>query len=316
MSNEPHNDAPLDAEAIDAERMIHALLCGRCDEPERSRLLERLACERPLQELLAEMIRTRRLARAAYGYPPTDAALRPSPAATGGHDEASGDRVRRLWPRRATWRRAFWRIAGGAVVAASVFLALDVHRTNLLLRRQLSAQPGYGAGQTPALAVGQVQPAELQRFMTIWSEVTIGATGDEARPWILMTGQSGQFGYIGGPSTQNVEAKPIVVRVMLVSADGKVLEKSNLLLPRGRTGPLTLADAGTLWDMPLGLEVNSSGSEATVGLRLGRGGRNVAGITGRVRVGSQAEEIGRLKVAGKDLRVIVHALPVNGGPMS
>jgi hypothetical protein len=294
---------------------MHALLCGRCEDAERIDLLGRLTRDAALRDLLAEMIHTQQRARTAYGYPPVGKDLPAGPAASELVGRVSDAIRARRVSRRATWRRAFWRVAVGAVVAASVLLAWDVQRTNVLLRRELSKSGGGTHQAGPRLAIGRVQPAELQRFMTIWSEVAGDDAGGEGRPWILMTGQSGQFGYIGGPSPSG-EARPIVVRVLLATADGEVLEKSNLLLPRGRTGRLTLADAGTLWDMPLGLEVDSSGSEATVGLRVGRGGRDVAGITGRVHVGSEAEEIGRLKVAGKDLRVIVHALPLGNGPVS
>ena len=328
MSDDTQNDTPSDFDSIETERRLHALLCGRCGEPDRTRLLEQLTHDQSLRDLLGEMIRTRELARAAYGYPTDDAALPETPTLTQLADLASTPagtdrsrtlpfderRGRALPRRRATWRRAFWRLAGAAVVAASIFLALDVHQTNVLLRRELSTEPGDGRAQ--ALAIARVQPAELQRFMTIWSEVAGNEPGNQGRPWILMTGQNGQFGYLAGPAPANSAARPIVVRVLVVSDDGNVLEKSNVLLPRERTGQLTLADAGQLCNMPLGLEVNSSGSETTVGLKVGEGEHNIAGITGRVQVGREAEEIGRVKIGGRDLRVIVQALPLNGKPMS
>ncbi len=299
-------------EQLDTERSIHALLCGRCDDAERVALLKRIARDEHLRGLLGEMIQTRELARAAYGYPVDDRSLPinlPTALAgsrTGGeHADAASPAIRRrlVLP---LGRRAFWRLAGAAVVAASIFLAVDVHQTNVLLRRQMLA----GVNGTDPIPASQLQPAEMQRLRNIWAEVADGA--EASRPWILLSGQSGEFGYVNGPKPTEAD-RPIVVRLILVSADGKVVERSNLLLPRQAIGRLSLADVGRLWGMPLNMEVDSSGSHTNVALTVGHGGENSVGISGKVRVGNGAEEIGWLRVAGKDLRVIIQALPLNAG---
>ena len=302
-----------DQEQLDTECSIHALLCGRCDDAERFALLKRIARDENLRGLLGEMIQTQELARAAYGYPAADQSLQLGlPAAFANlpagqeHREAAKCAPRRRLGSSA-WRRALWRMAAGAVIAASVFLAIDVHRTNVLLREQLLAE-GNRVEPIPAV---QFQPAEMQRLRDIWAEVADG--GEASRTWILMSGQSGEFGYVNGTKPTGAN-RPIVVRLILVSADGKVVEKSNLLLPRQAIGKLLLADVGRLWGMPLGLEVDSSDSRTHVALTVGQGGgADSVGISGRVRVGNGAEEIGWLRVAGKDLRVIVQAIPLSAG---
>jgi len=199
-------------------------------------------------------------------------------------------------------------VAGAAVVAASVLLVLDVHRTNEVLREQVSQQGGQGQ---PVFAL-RVDPAELRNLRNVWSEIAGGEESGSARPWILLSGQNGQFGYVEDGEVRSGETHPIVVRVLLVSAEGKVLEKSSLLLPGRKAGRLSLADAGKLGDLPIGLEIEAAGAMTRVGLTVGQNGRQAAGISGRVQLGNDAEEIGRLRVAGKDLRVIVQAVPLNG----
>jgi len=302
-----------DQEQLDTECSIHALLCGRCDDAERFALLKRIARDENLRGLLGEMIQTQELARAAYGYPGADQSLQLSlPAALA--DLSAGQEHREAAkpaPRRrlglSAWRRTFWPAAVGAVIAASVFLAIDVHRTNVLLREQFLAE---GNRVEPILA-GQIQPAEMQRLRDIWAEVADG--GEASRTWIFMGGQSGEFGYVSGAKPTGTD-RPIVVRLILLSADGKVMEKSNLLLPRQAIGRLSLADAGRLWGMQLGLEVDSSDSRTRVALTVGQGGGgDSVGVSGKVRVGNGAEEIGWLRVAGKDLRVIIQAIPLSAG---
>jgi len=300
-----------DEEQLDAERSIHALLCGRLDDAGRLSLLKRIARDSKLRGLLAEMIQTQELARAAYGYPADDrsppiglpAALVEPRAGLERPDSASPAVRRRL--ALPAWRRIFWPLAGAAVVAASVFLAIDVHQTNVLLRRQISA----GVSGPEPIPASQLQPAELQRLRNIWAQVDEGT--EASSPWILLSGQSGEFGYVNGPRPTGAN-QPIVVRVLLVSADGKVVEKSNLLLPQQAIGRLSLADAGRLWGMPLSMEVDSSDGRTSVALTVGHGGEDSVGISGRVRVGNGAEEIGWLRVAGKDLRVIIQALSLKG----
>jgi hypothetical protein len=298
-------------EQLDTERSIHALLCGRCDDAQRLALLKRLARDEQLRGLLAEMIQTQELARAAYGYPPGDQSLelvisKAIENLSGGGEPI--DAAKAAPPRRlgkSLWRRAIWRTAAAAVIAASLFLAIDAHRTNVLLRGQISA-----GGRTEPIPAGQLQPAEMQRLRNIWAE--IADAGEASRTWILMGGQSGEFGYVNGAKPAGAN-RPIVVRLILVSADGKVVEKTNLLLPRPSIGRLALADAGRLLGIPFGLEVDSSDSRTRVALTVGQGGGGSVGVSGKVRVGNGAEEIGWLRVAGKDLRVVIQALPLSVG---
>jgi hypothetical protein len=157
----------------------------------------------------------------------------------------------------------------------------------------------------------QLQPAEMQRLRDIWAEVA--DTGEASRTWILMGGQSGEFGYVNGAKPAGTD-RPIVVRLMLVSADGKVVEKSNLLLPRQAIGRLSLADVGRVLGMQFGIEVDSSDSRTQVALTVGSGSdADSVGVSGKVRVGNGAEEIGWLRIAGQDLRVVIQALPLGAG---
>jgi hypothetical protein len=301
-----------DQEQLDAERSIHALLCGRCDDAQRLALLKRLARDEHLRGLLAEMIRTQELARAAYGYPSGDQSLELviSKAMEGLSKGGQAAKAAKAAPPRrlgkSAWRRVFWPAAAAAVIAASLFLAIDIHRTNVLLREQLSA----AGNRTEPIPAGQLQPAEMQRLRNIWAE--IADAGEASRTWILMGGQSGEFGYVNGAKPAGAN-RPIVVRLILVSADGKVVEKTNLLLPRQSIGRLALVDAGRLLGIPFGLEVDSSESRTRVALTLGQGGGDSVGVSGKVRVGNGAEEIGWLRVAGKDLRVVIQALPLSVG---
>jgi len=295
-----------DHQELDQERSIHALLCGRLGQAERVSLLKSLAQDEQLRDLLAEIIQTQELARAAYGYPADDpsvpAGLTASiaaPAASTRPSSTSKPSNRRLLA-LGPWRRALWRVAAIVVIAASVFVAIDVHRSNVLLRNKLA---GGGGGEP--ITTGQLLPADMQRLRDIWSHVV--DRRETARPWILMSNGSGEFGYVSGLDKSG-PSQPIVLRLTLVSADGKVVETSNLLLPNQAIGRLALADAGRLWGLPLGLVVDSSNRRTRVALTVSRGDDDGAGISGRVRVGDVAEEIGWLRVAGKDVRVIVQAL--------
>ncbi len=300
-----------DQQELDQERLIHALLCGRLGDAKRVSLLKRLAHDEQLRNLLTEIVRTQELARAAYGYPIGDpsvpdglTAAIAAPAAGAEHPSTSKPPHRRLLAFRP-WRRALWRVAAIAVIAASVFVAVDVHRSNVLLRHKLAA-----ADVGEPIPAGQLQPAEMQRLRDIWNQ--IADRRDTSRPWILLNNGSGEFGYVGG-AYKSGAVQPIVLRLTLLSAEGKVVETSNLLLPEQAIGRLALADAGRLWGLPLGLVVDSSNNRTRVALTVSRGGDDGAGISGRVRVGNVAEEIGWLRVGGQDVRVIVQALPLRPG---
>jgi len=297
-----------DQQELDQERSIHALLCGRLGDAERVSLLKSLAQDEQLRDLLTEIIQTQELARAAYGYPVGDpsvpvglTAAIAAPAAGAEHTSTS----KPASPRRLafrSWRRALWRVAAIAVIAASVFVAVDVHHSNVLLRDKLAAA---GAGEP--IPAGQLQPAEMQRLRGIWNQVA--DRRDTCRPWILLNNGSGEFGYVSGTDKSGA-GQPIVLRLIFVSADGKVVKTSNLLLPEQAIGKLRLADVARLGGLPLGLVVDSSNSRTRVALSVSRGGDDGAGISGRVRIGGVAEEIGWLRVAGRDVRVIVQVLPL------
>ncbi len=295
-----------DQQELDQERSIHALLCGRLGEAERVSLLKSLARDERLRDLLTESIQTQELARAVYGYPVDDpsvpvglTAAIAAPVAGATPSSTSKPADRRLLA-LGSWRRALWRVAAIAVIAVSVFVVIDVHRSNVLLREKLSV-----AGAGDPIQAGQLQPAEMQRLRNIWNQVV--DRRETSRPWILMSNGSGEFGYVSS-ADKSGPGQPIVLRLTLVSADGKVVETSSLLLPEQAIGRLALADAGRLWGLPLGLVVDSSNRRTRVALTVSRGDDDGAGISGRVRVGDVAEEIGWLRVAGKDVRVIVQAL--------
>ncbi len=297
-----------DQEQLDTECSIHAMLCGRLAEAEQVSLLKRLARDDQLRDLLAEIIQTQELARAAYGYPigdpsvPVDLTRAIAASAAGAeHPSTSKPEHRRLLAFRP-WRRALWRVAAIVVIAASVFVAVDVHRSNVLLRDKLAT-----AGIGEPIQASQLQPSEIQRLRGVWNQ--IADRRETSRPWILLSNGSGEFGYVGGVYKSG-ERQPIVLRLTLVSAEGKVVETSNLLLPEQAIGKLSLADIGRLWGLPLGLVVDSSNSRTRVALTVSRGGDDGAGISGRVQVGNVAEEIGWLRVAGKDVKVIVQAFPL------
>jgi hypothetical protein len=198
-------------------------------------------------------------------------------------------------------------VAAAVVVAVSLFIAYDAHQSNVRMLAQLTPQARQPGPSMPSA----LTMAELKDYGRIWSQ--IADRRESARPWVLLGNGGGQFGYVGDGGSRG---RLVVLRIQVLSQDGKVLEQNNVLVPAQAVASIAVPEAGQLWGKPLGYEIvcqeGSAGQWAGVAMTVGDGTAQKIGISGRVRLGENPLEIGQLKVDGKDVRVVVQAVPVGG----
>ena len=291
-------------ERLDLERRLHALVCGDTDERERAALLARLAHDETARDVLAEMLRVQRGARAALGYERAEAALagsmaevvaevsRPSaPAAPGRRNRG------RPW--------AVWGLAAAAVVtlAAGAWMAATAVRTQQRIEQRL-------ARLEQAVTLPSLTEEELASFRTLWRHVA-GTLPQEA-PWILLAGGGGRFGYVPATAGGEAEASPLLVRCRLVGCDGEVHGTFNVLVPAAIRSPLVLDGVASLHHRPVACEIATRGGEAVVRVTVGGEEAGAAGVQGRVAAGQGPVEVGQFRINGCRVQVVCQALPLGG----
>ena len=294
-----------DQAGIDLERQIHALLCNALGEAERRGLLLRIAREEPARALLAEMLTCQDSVREAFGYgrgEPAMAAglerLRQTLTAASPPARASAPPARRV---AAAWA---WRLGGAAVLAASLVVAASAYLANLRTQDRLEA---LGA----KVELSQPTSQEIASYRRIWNELAVPA--DKLEPLILLSDGGGRFEYTPAAQAPGGEGRFVLLRCLIVSADGQLRRMACLLLPAERPVRASLGQAGQLAGRTVRWNVAAENEWVGLDLRVGELGPAAAGVGGRVRLGEGPSEIGQFKVAGKSLRVFVQALPLAGG---
>ena len=288
---------------IELETQLQALLCGSLSAAERRRLLQRIAEDEPTRRLMKEMLAVQEAARAAFGYGGRDeqieASLRQSLANMADHTGR-----RRYRPVR--WLAG---VAAAAIISVTLYSAFVTSQGNQLLREQLlAARRSTGEvspAHMPALTAG-----EAANYRRLWRNIDDPTSA--APPWVLLHDGAGEFGYLPGDSRADAGRQLVLLRCLVVAADGKSRYKVDLLLPARRTVRLDLPKVGRLAGRAVRCRVVAGRQWATVGLQIGERSDGVVGLSGRARVGRGSAEIGHFHLDGKEFHVVLEATSLNG----
>ena len=291
-------------DARDLDARIHALLCDSLSRGQRDEVLALIATDEVARKLLDEMLTCRKLSRAAFGYDRADQAMDASKAAF----MAS---LKSAWPadtpnvkvRRIRWRPLLWPAAAAAVaIAVSLYLAAAGRRDTANMHQEI-------ASVMRQVAAAQVTQAEVTDYLRIWREVT--SANDRESPWILLNNGGGRFEYL--PSVrQGAASGSLILRCLIVSADGRIVEKINVLLPADRPIAVSLGEAGQLEGMPIRYNVVTSGRWITMDVKVGDNAARTVGVRGRVKLGDKMAGIGRFRIGNRDLQVFLWAVRLDG----
>jgi hypothetical protein len=284
---------------FELERGIQALLSGAADEADRLAVLRRVVEDKDALEALAQSLRVRRASRQAFGCEAqarVEQSLRnfmgalPTMGVKGKTNRQPASRG--LAPRR--FARGSWlaRIAAVAVIAASVYVAVVVHRTTSFAERKLA--------ELPSAALPEFTQNDLSDYRRILSQVS--DQGPTSKPWVLLSNGGGEFGYVSAPPAGGEQM--IVLRYLILSPEGKLLKEANILLPA--RCKVSLRDVAELDGVPLECEVSSTSQSAGVALTV-RKNVEPTGISGSVQVGNGPTEIGQFKLGGRNVRVVLQA---------
>ena len=284
-----------DSNALEMEERIHQLVCGRLPPPQRREVLAALVNDPQARACLAEMLELRAEALAAFGYDRAEAAADAAfarSAASGAFREVRKDQTGAVI-RRARFRRGMWawgfRAAAAAGIAVALYLALAARHDTQQVKEQLVSLP-------------VIQPAEIQSYRQVWSQLAGGPASGS--PWVRLADGGGEFGYLSRQASASGN-RLMLLRCVIVDADGRTLEKLNLLLPAQQAVRLNLPDAGRLAGGAVAYDVAVEDRWATVGVTVGDGPADRAGVRGRVRLGERAAEIGQFRMDGRNMRVLL-----------
>jgi hypothetical protein len=294
---------------LDLEQRFHAFLCEATDSKETFEVLSLIAHDEDARRLFGEMLEVQHAARAAVGLnaagavmhssmktvlaslptqaPAASVGLRPLPA-VGSHR----GRLPIRWMLRA---------AAVLVVAASAYVAVTAYRTSQRIEQQL-------AQMSQALTMPQVSAGEVASYREIWRHVAEGEA--DVRPWVLMREGVGQFGYLPSASGPPSRGGLLLLRCRMVSAEGRLLETFNVIVPAGGRTQLSLPEAGRLDHLPVLCEVASDGQVATLGVEVGTSPTETAGVRGSVTVGEGPVDLGQFRLSEDKVHVLFQAVPL------
>lgn len=296
---------------LSLEQDIHDFLCGQLPAERRYRLLRRLSMEESARQVAREMAQTQQASRAALGYDGADAEAASSlkqwrASQSANRSEPGAGRMTFFRAvRRADATGWLLRAAAMVVMAASVYVAVAMHHSNVLLSMQLSQRPR----QTDAAGAMSLTAAELENYRTVWRQIV--GQKERGNLWVMLSNGGGEFGYLAAEA--GPRGKQVALRCQILSAEGNVLERANLLLPM-QAGHLNIPEAGRLFGQPCRYEITSSAHWTGVALSVG-GLSERAGVSGRVRIGETPSQIGQFRLNGQELRLVVQAVPLEDGEL-
>ena len=281
---------------LELERRIHALLCGALNEEESRQVLREITESEEAQQTLRAMLLAERTARAAFGYDAAQETLEASRAAL----------LRRLKPGGAPmrlggggrWQMGRLTRAAAAILIAAVGAALGAYATVRVLEH--ASPPPTG------MPMAAISRAEMEVYGQVWRQVT--DPGADRTPWLLLSGSSGEFGYVAGQAAERL----LLVRCRLVGAANETMETVNLILPLEPGLRLALPDAGRLDGRPVSYEVAAGADWAAVGLTVGKTSQDSAGVRGRVAIGADPVEVGEFRLNGRAVRLWLQVVPFAG----
>ena len=297
---------------IELETQLQALLCGSLSAAERRRLLQRIAEDEPTRRLMKEMLAVQEAARAAFGYGDRDeqieASLRQSLANMADHAgrrQPSASRPSRRY-RPVRWLAG---VAAAAIIGVTLYSAFVTSQGNQFLREQLLAAR-RSAGEVSPAHMPALTAGEAANYRRLWRNIDDPTSA--APPWVLLHDGAGEFGYLPGDSRADADRQLILLRCLVVAADGRSRYKVDLLLPARRTVRLDLPKVGRLAGRAVRCRVVAGRQWATVGLQIGERSDGVVGLSGRARVGRGSAEIGHFHLDGKEFHVVLEATSLNG----
>ena len=192
-------------------------------------------------------------------------------------------------------------LGAAAMIVVSLYVAISAHIQSRAIQAQLDRL-------VESAALPQVTEAERAGYSRIWSEVA-GPAG-RPKPWILLSNGGGEFGYLPASLGGGADEGLILVRCLIVTAEGKQVQCVNLLVPARRDLRLSLPEVGRLAGLPVACDLAMEEGGAAVGLTVGENSADAVGVRGRVGFGNRSTEIGQFRINGRPMRVVVQAVPL------
>jgi hypothetical protein len=310
------------------------LLCGDLCGKERDEILELIATDESARKALAEMMKCRQVARQAFGYEAVQAKIDASMADLAGSLKAasakSGPQPKRRARRRVVslrWPGLFWQVAAVVAIAVAIYLGVTGREETQATSREAAKvaaeklarkfaeveMAGYRRAReeiTEANAQAlarQLVAAELAGYRKVWQEV---ASTEPNSPWILLKDGDGRFEYLSAVAARP-DARPLVVRCLLVSSEGETLEKINLLLPAHRPVRLSLGEMGQIAGLPIRCDVATQQEWVSMDVKIGTDEARAVGVRGRVRTGEKISEVGQFRLGDRDMKMFLQAVSLN-----
>jgi hypothetical protein len=296
-------------ERIQLERNIQDLQSGEFGPEATSELLGRIASDSEARQVLGEMIELQNLSRRSFGIEVDDEVMRHGLSGTlnalrKADVSPVSDKFRSRRTVRAMVRSIAWpaRVAAAVLIGVCIYVAMVARNDSELMRRQLAIMD-------ERISMPAVTAAEVADLRQVWSEVSSGS--DSSRPWVFMSNGGGRFGYVPVRSVGGDRPELILLRCVIVGADGERTKQMNLLLPAGKVLALDVMDAGSLVGSPVRISVSASKDWAGMDLEVGTQGKGIVGLKARARLGAEAAEVGQFRLNGREMKVFLHATRIN-----
>ncbi|HDZ21191.1 hypothetical protein LCGC14_0276300 [marine sediment metagenome] len=295
----------------DIERQIQALLCGELNEPDRIEALAKIATDRHARQVLAEMTALQQVSRRVFGI--DRGAERMGSSITkvqqtiqaGALGESSGGTGAGGGGSRPPAPTKLWlgRVAAALLIATSVLAAVWSYRDANRAQSSVDAIRQELAEIRRTIETPPLAQADLAKYRLLWSHMQ-GAAGETA-PWVVLYEGRGKFGAMA--VVEHLDPDMIrLVRCFLVDDQARTVRTIDLLVPVGDDVRLTVPAAAEVAGMPIDMDLTSDGQWTSVQLSIGK---NIA-IRGRAETDRQPVELGRVRLNGRTLRVIVQAANV------
>ena len=278
-----------DKNDINLETKLHSLLCGDLNDAQRVEILEVLVGNTTARQLLAEMLNCQQLAREAFGYdvdqsdmPQLIGRLQTMLSNDTQTNSTNREPQRSSRPRRHYRLSWLLRIAAMIVIGTSLFVGVASYLNSRLLQEKLSGLDGK-------IVLAGITPSELASYQKIWQEIVV--PGEKIKPLIVLHNGSGKLEYPAVTSSEVDGGRMIVLRCSVVSSDGRLIERINLLVPSNLGSDYAVSDVGHIAGQPVRVNVSASESWADIGLEVGDHSDGLVGLRGRTQINGQVVEV-------------------------
>ena len=205
-------------------------------------------------------------------------------------------------PKRILGTAWLWRIAAVVVIAVSLYVAINAHRSNQFMRDQLA-----DIRKSISTPVMTVNATDLAQYRLVWNQVS-----DGANTWVLLKNGQGEFGSINShPQVGPTSEKVILLQYRIVDQAGRSVYTADLLVPDRPGIDVKVPDAGSVAGLPVSLTLATAQKQATVGLSVSGSTTGPAGVAGQTLIGAAGGEIGSFKITDENLRLFVRTQRLN-----